>query len=203
MSFGTHARKVRDPALPYGRRISALARCVQLYRPLGYRATFAYLAEVAGPFRHDETALLRALEALSTSRNLWQASLRGYADRRRAAKRLGRRRPGAAEVDPNPPAWWYGDVRRAALCTIGFLLRERDPIARADVEVVRLASAVLENHGAISAFEEQQLAALRHRFEALRKASAWPTVDLHDLHTALESLWVLRQIANATAGCAP
>ncbi|GAA0335455.1 hypothetical protein NE235_14725 [Actinoallomurus spadix] len=33
MSFGVHARKVRDTTLPYGRRVAALRSCVQLYRP--------------------------------------------------------------------------------------------------------------------------------------------------------------------------
>lgn len=54
----------------YGRRINALAGCVQLYRPLGYQVTFGYLNHIAGPFRRDVAALLRALDALTASRRL-------------------------------------------------------------------------------------------------------------------------------------
>ena len=51
--------------LPYGRRMNALAGCVQLYRPLGYLATFGYLDHVAGPLRQDEAAMLRLHPGLS------------------------------------------------------------------------------------------------------------------------------------------
>ncbi|MET9301691.1 hypothetical protein ABZX66_20445 [Micromonospora aurantiaca] len=58
MSFSAFARRVRDPALPHQRRVSALRSCVQLYRPVGFEATLSFLEEVAGPFRRDEAALL-------------------------------------------------------------------------------------------------------------------------------------------------
>ena len=105
MSFGTYARKVSYGSSPHGRRINALAGRVQLYRPLGYLATFGYLNHVAGPFRHDETALIRALDALKASRGLWLADLDAYAAHRRGAKRLGSRSPRPSDTDPNlPPA---------------------------------------------------------------------------------------------------
>lgn len=103
MSFGTYARKVADPSLPYGRRINALAGCVQLYRPIGYAATFAYLEHVAGPFRRDEKALLQALMALSVSRELWLKDLSAYAGHRRSAKLQGRRSPGKSVPNPSSP----------------------------------------------------------------------------------------------------
>ncbi|MCP2322021.1 hypothetical protein HDA40_000528 [Hamadaea flava] len=119
MSFGTYARKVADPSLPFGRRLTALGSCVQLYRPIGFHATFSYLRRVAGPIRRDEAALLHALDVLSRSRTLWLADVEAYAARRRLAKRAGYRstRPG----DPNPswPDRWYGDVRGGALAVIG------------------------------------------------------------------------------------
>lgn len=54
MSFGNHARRVRDPALPFRWRVSALRSCVQLYRPLGFRATLGYLEAEAGRFQREE-----------------------------------------------------------------------------------------------------------------------------------------------------
>jgi len=84
---------------------AVLAGCVQLYQPLGYLATFGYLNHVAGPFRRDKAALLRALDKLTASRNLWLAEVDAYASRRRDAKRL--------------PTCWYGDSRRAATFTLG------------------------------------------------------------------------------------
>ena len=199
MSFGTYARKVRDGSLPYGRRINALAGCVQLYRPLGYVATFGYLSHVAGPFRHDEAALLRALDALTTSRSLWMAELDAYAVRRREAKRLGRRTPRSSDTNPNSPACWYGDSRRAAIFTLDFLLRQRDRIRYADVDVIRLASSVLEAPGDVDRVRLEPLSVLRSRLVRLREASGWPDVDWPNWHKANQSLWVLQQISNATA----
>jgi hypothetical protein len=207
VSFGTYARKVRDPALRYGQRINALAGCVELYRPIGYSATFGYLEGVAGSFRRDGEALIRALDALSTSRDLWLEDLAAYGDQRRVAKRLGRRRPGANEINPNWPACWYGDMQPAALFTIGYLLRSHDRTARADPDVVRLASTVLEAGGALTVGEREWLHALRQRFERLRNASAWPTMDLTALYQASESLWIVQQIfiarTDAAGTCVP
>lgn len=200
MSFGTYARKVQDPALPYGQRINALAGCVQFYRPIGYLTTFGYLKEVAGSFRRDEEALIRALGALSTSRHLWLEDLGAYARQRRVAKASGRRRPSASEINPNWPTCWYGDVQRAGLFTVGFLLRRRDRVSRADPDVIQLASTVFETGGTMTLSERQQLRMLRRRFEQLREASAWPTMDLTALYRANESLWILRQIDNASTG---
>ena len=41
---------------------------------------------------------------------------------------------------------------------------------------------------------------MRMRFERLREASGWPTLDLAALHQAHESLWILHQISNASVG---
>lgn len=79
MSFGNFARKVRDPALPHQRRVSALRSCVQLYRPIGFEATLSFLHAKAGPYRTDEAALLRALAMLETSRSAWQEAKHIYA----------------------------------------------------------------------------------------------------------------------------
>lgn len=199
MSFGTYARKVTDGSLPYGQRINALAGCVQLYRPLGYLATFDYLNHVAGTFRRDETALLRALEMLTVSRELWLAELDAYATRRRRAKRLGQRTPPSSDTNPNSPVCWYGDSRRAATFTLGYLLRKPDRISHADGDVVRLASSVLNTPGDGDRVTPEKLNVLRRRLEQLRDASGRPNVDWPNWHKAHQSLWILRQISHATA----
>lgn len=116
MSFGVHARQVRDPTRPYRWRVSNLRSCVQLYRPLGFHATLSYVEEIAGPFRRDEQSLLRALDALTTSRELWKADVRDYAAKRRREKLRGQRSPGLTDPDPSHfPGHWYGAPREAAL----------------------------------------------------------------------------------------
>lgn len=199
MSFGTYARKVRDGSLPYGRRVNALAGCVQLYRPLGYLATFSYLTRVAGPLRREETALLRALDTLTASRELWLAEMDTYASRRSEEKRLGRRGPRPSDINPNRPARWYGDSRRAAIFTLGYLLEQPARVAHADADVIRLASSVLEANGDIDRVCHEQVSALQERLEQLRKASGWPNIDWTNLYKANQSLWILHQISNATA----
>ncbi|MEV6847636.1 hypothetical protein [Actinoplanes sp. NPDC051411] len=179
---------VSDGSLPYGRRINALAGCVERYRPLGYLATFGYLNEVAGPFRSEEAALLRALAALTASRTLWLTELGSYASRRKEAKQLGRRTPRSSDSDPSQLTCWYGDSRRAATFTLGFLLRKRDRIACADADVIRLASAVLEAGGDVDRVWLDQLSVLRKRLKLLREVSGRPNVDWPNWHKANQSL---------------
>jgi hypothetical protein len=108
MSFNNFARKVRDSALPYPHRVSALRSCVQLYSPIGFHATLSFLTEQAGPFPRDETALLRALDLLEISRAAWQAELREYATQRRQSKQRGQRSPRPTDPNPSHPDRWYG-----------------------------------------------------------------------------------------------
>jgi hypothetical protein len=204
VSFGTYARKVRDPSLAYGRRINALAGCVERYQPIGYHATFGYLEHVTGGFRRDEAALLRAMDALSSSRGLWLTELGAYAKQRKAAKRLGRRNPQARELNLSSPECWYGDSRNAAVFALGFLLRraERGRPGRAgmaDAEVLRLSSICVERGGRLTRTELDQVGSLRTRFQRLRQISGWPNVDWPNWHKAHDSLWALHLIAGACA----
>ena len=105
--------------------MQALRSCVQLYGPLGFRATLGFLEENAGHYPRDEGALLRALDMLTASRQVWLVEVDAYAQRRREAKHLGQRSPGPDE--PNPVAFpriWYGAARPAALYGLRFLRRE-------------------------------------------------------------------------------
>lgn len=108
MSFTVHARRVRDAGLPLRSRVGSLHSCVQLYHPLGFRATLDRLAAEAGPYRRDEAALLRALEVLQRGRAAWHAELRAFDARRRAAKARGERGLRAGERNPYVDLRWYG-----------------------------------------------------------------------------------------------
>jgi hypothetical protein len=128
MSFSAYARHVRDPAVPYRRRVSALRSCVQLYRPIGFHATLSFLEELAGPFQHQEAALLRALDALDASRAGRRAEICRYAQARSAAKRRGQRSPHPGESNPHQLiGYWYGAPRQAAMHALKFWCRKRLP----------------------------------------------------------------------------
>jgi hypothetical protein len=148
VSFAVQARKVRDPALPHRWRVSALRSCVRRYRPLGFLATLSFLEHQAGPYRTDEAALLRALDCLTASRELWKAAVADYATARRVAKSLGQRTP--RPQDPNPshaPDQWYGASREAARHALtfrrtrGLLPPPTDDVA---ADVLALVTAALE-----------------------------------------------------------
>jgi hypothetical protein len=160
VSFSVFARKVRDASLPHGRRVSALRSCVQLYRPIGFHPTLAFLADVAGPYQRDEAALLRALDVLSTSRRAWQADVRAYAQARRQAKREGRRSPRPGQRNPDhTPDHWYAAPRQTALHALGswhrpFVPDPRAPDRTGD-DVRTCAAAALATDGSLTS--EQRL----------------------------------------------
>jgi hypothetical protein len=162
MGFNNFARRVRDTSLPYGRRVVSLRSCVQLYRPIGFEATVGYLEATSGPFREDETSLLRALDMITESRELWQADVRGYAVLRAEAKRRGRRVPRPAEGNPLRPAFWYGARREAALYALAHWLgrgseeHRDDELGRA---VARLAAVCVATGGALGEHEWDTLGA--------------------------------------------
>ncbi|MER6095185.1 hypothetical protein ABT154_04880 [Streptomyces sp. NPDC001728] len=109
MSFGTYARRARDEGLPPARRHRALRSAVSEYCPLGFHATWAYLAVTARPspdLRRDPAALLRALDALEASRAVRTAGAAAFAARRRVEKAAGLRTP-AGEPFHRPwrPHW--------------------------------------------------------------------------------------------------
>jgi hypothetical protein len=88
---------------------------VQLYRPIGFCNGLSFLAEIAGPYKSDEAALLRAVDALVASRAQWLVLTEAYAQMRRTAKRHGQRSPRPGDLNPDPPDRWHGNARHAAL----------------------------------------------------------------------------------------
>jgi hypothetical protein len=170
MSFGMYARQVRDPALPYRRRVSALRSCVQLYRPIGFHASLSFLEELAGPLYRDEAALLAALDILVASRAGWHAAVGEYAAARRRAKRLGQRSPSPTTPNPsNFPLCWYGAPRPAALHAVkrwhrhpATLLECFDPCAR---DVRACVSDCVAAGGSLTSAQRQRLSSTVHALQ--------------------------------------
>jgi hypothetical protein len=196
VSFGTYARQVRNPALPYTRRVSALRSCVQLYRPIGFQATLSFLAEVAGPFQRDEAALLRALDALTTSRAGWLAEVCQYAETRRRAKRLGQRTP--RPTDPNPNHFlgrWYGAARPAALHALRFWRQHRLPALLVVSDQVAedlnsCVTAALASDGPLTLAQRQLLTATIDKLQTRVRSDLW-----HEDQRAYFRAWSLMIVA--------
>ncbi|NXY96546.1 hypothetical protein HYE82_19550 [Streptomyces sp. BR123] len=126
MSLNVHARRVRDPALPFGHRRSALRSTVVLYRPFGFSGTWSFLSR-SGDLRRDGDALVRALEKLELSRAAALAERAEFAERRRAEKHLEhRRQPRATDIRCFlGPRWPGPDGHVAAAHEVARLWRER------------------------------------------------------------------------------
>ena len=196
VSFGTHARKVRDPALPFSRRVVALHSAVERYQPLGWHLTLRFLDQAVGGHSSSEQALLRALELLEESRRLWLAEVRAYTGRRRADKAGGGRSP--RPDDPNPfrhLTGWYGPLRPAAslhaLTTWRTRLSAEDPSGQ---EVQALAAVCIAT-GALTTDQAAELtsvaAGLRRR---IRSAAA-----RGDSNSEFRAMTVLRLVGLITA----
>ena len=188
MSFAVNARKVRNAGLPHGRRVSGLRACVQRYHPLGYLATLSFLEHQAGPYRTDEAALLRALDCLTESRELWKAAVADYATDRREAKSRGQRTP--RPQDPNPshaPDQWYGASRQAARHALAFRQTRGllpDPSDDVAADVLALVTAALkgptlsDDHRSLLA---DLTAELRRRIRTSRGTPLTQAQELHRL----------------------
>jgi hypothetical protein len=177
VSFGTYARKVRNGTLPYGRRVSALRSCVQLYRPIGFHASLSFLEEIAGPFQRDEASLLRALDALTASRDSWQADAREYAAMRRQEKHRGQRSPRPKDPNPsNSPGHWYGATRQAALHALKFWRRSRlpAPLTPPDQLTENLNSCVVASLDSGGSLTPEQLRMLAYCVAELQRQRPGP-----------------------------
>ncbi len=198
MSFAVDARKVRNPELPVGRRVSGLHSCVQRYHPLGFLATLSFLEQVAGPYKQDEKALLKAIEVLTESRERWKQAVDEYATERRAAKARGERTPRPYDPNPSPaPDQWYGAARFAALHALAFRqLRGLLPPPIDDVaaDVHALVTSTLASGGHLTPDERSLLvdltAELRRRIRTRKDKSRTQATDL---------LQVTRFITTATS----
>lgn len=116
MSFNNEARKVRDAALPHGQRVQALGACVQMYRPIGFTATWAYLGtQVIGSWRRDPAVLVGYLDVIEASRSIRRERDAEFAASRRRDKARGNRSTGLSWHDTLArQALWHGDEAAGA-----------------------------------------------------------------------------------------
>ncbi|MGG7571760.1 hypothetical protein [Streptomyces sirii] len=109
---------MRDEQLPLPLRHTALRCAVGHYCPLGFHATWAYLAATARPapdLRRDPAALLRALETLEESRRVRLDELAAFAARRQIEKAAGRRTPGVINTPRMRGPHWPGETAPSRL----------------------------------------------------------------------------------------
>ncbi|MBB4903907.1 hypothetical protein [Actinophytocola algeriensis] len=188
MSFAVDARKARNTELPHGRRVAGLHSCVQRYHPLGFLATLSFLEHLAGPYRSDSSALLRAVDCLTESRELWKTAVTDYASTRREAKSRGERTP--RPQDPNPshaPDQWYGASQTAAVHALSFRqTRGLFPPLSDDVasDVLTLVTITLKTR-ALTEDQRSLLAdltaELRRRIRTTRGETLMHSTELHRL----------------------
>jgi hypothetical protein len=202
MGFGLAADRVRDGRLAHGRRVAALCSCVQLYRPIGHRATLSFLAELAGPYQRHEHALLRALDALEASRAVWLVEVGAYAERRAAEKRLGLRSPRLHDPFPaSAGGHWYAtkpDVsRRAALHALKLWERADEPVTTTS-NALSVRSLVRECIATGGRLAPHQLAALTDSATVLAERKY--RVDAREYYEAMGLRWAARLVASAVRG---
>ncbi|MEU0845749.1 hypothetical protein ABZ370_40740 [Streptomyces sp. NPDC005962] len=119
---------MRDEQLPLARRHAALRCAVGHYCPLGFNATWAYLAATARPspdLRRDPEALLRALDTLEASRAVRLEEAAAFAARRHREKALGRRTPRATDSAHLRVPRWPGTAPPSRLGLVAAVANRR------------------------------------------------------------------------------
>jgi len=190
VSFSGLVRRARDASLPMNVRVAGLRGALRHYRPIGFEASFSFLASTAGNLRKDPEALGLAVDLLTTSHAAWQADLRAYGAFRRRAKELGHRVPHPSAPNPNRPSHWYGAPREAALHAVWFWYSKG---ASSDVDVHSLAAALVRR-GRLTAVQRAMLFEVRDRLLERYAAVDGPR-DLRMFSELRESLTVVRQMA--------
>lgn len=205
MSFGTYARRVRDPDLSYAMRYCALRCAVSRYRPIGFHATWAFLSTM-GNLKRDEEALLRALDVLETSRAAWLAEVEDFGARRRVEKQERHQRtPSAADRLRYGICRWPGpDGHAAVLLTVRDLwtahlaepFPDTPPGTRADFvytasTIAGCVSTYLSTGGEVERWQWRVLVGCLDRVNEQLGLVGHPT----DHHTAFRYFRRLRKLA--------
>ncbi|WP_212992259.1 hypothetical protein [Actinoplanes auranticolor] len=195
MSYGTYERRVRNDSLPHGVRLAAFNGCLERYRPIGWEASLGYLELCAGPLERDTSALLRAVDMLTTSRNLWLVERAAYEETRRAAKRCGRRTAGKNEPSPGGEWLWLGAERAAALFALEFEYRSRGAVQPG---LKPLVERSLANGGVLDAKDRALLSRLRADVDYYRTRGFYrEKPDWMAWHRSSDTFRLLAHIRNA------
>ncbi|WP_157641421.1 hypothetical protein [Longispora albida] len=195
MSFSNFVRRARDPGRPHLARVASLCSAVQVYRPLGHRATLSYLTRISGPYEKDEAALLRAVELLTASRGIAVQERAAYGARRGTEKAAGRRRP--APGDYPDQQIWHLDPRDGAMHALWFWLRDTRRAGHRDPGLVRLARECLVT-GSLSPADQEALAEVHSVSQAVVRMP-WTGAPGGDSrwHTARQRLRIVHHLRTA------
>ncbi|WP_406061596.1 hypothetical protein OG462_27490 [Streptomyces sp. NBC_01077] len=188
MSFGTFARRVRDEQSPPARRHRALRWAVTEYGPLGFHATWAYLAATALPapdLRRDMSALLRALDTLEASRAARLEEVAAFAARRSMEKEAGLRTPRRDDLAVR--LWrphWPGGAGPSRLGLVAAVANRqaafrRFPLPDDTLVPADRARRIADLYGRLDACGAAYLAALGQPDGPARDASADIVADIH------------------------
>lgn len=181
--------------MPHGVRLDAFRGCLQRYRPIGYEASYGYLKRCVGPFEHDPDALLRALDVLTASRDLWLVAQAAYAQSRRTAKLSGRRTPAKNEPRPAGDWLWLGAERAAALFALEHEYRRREAL---DPGLASLVERTLTRCGVLDRADRIVLDQLRADVDHYRtRGFDWDKPDWRSWHRSSDALRLLAHIRNA------
>lgn len=208
MGFGREALRVRDSSLPMNHRFHALGSCIQLAQPIGFNATWSYLAEHLGHEWRDPGILSPAIDLLEAERNEHLSICNEYATSRRLEKADGLRFPPRSHVTPRDPMRWHGDERSGARhVLLSWSQRRRrlddtvvsHPVGRAVVDAVEAALAggppaatVLELQTALE-WARRQVHVIGWHADPVQYRIAWTT------HRLLGQLHVLANGATPVA----
>jgi hypothetical protein len=162
MGFGREARRVRDHELLLNHRFHALGSCIQLAQPIGFNATWSYLADQLERDWRDPGILSPAIDLLEAERVAHRGICSEYAVSRHLEKARGLRFPPRSHVTPRDPMRWHGDEREGArhvLMSWSSHRRQLDqdvlthPLGR---QVVNAVEEVLRSEAAITGMAQLQ-----------------------------------------------
>jgi hypothetical protein len=130
----------------------ALARCIEIYSPIGFQATWAFLQARVGDFRSDPQSMVSAVALLDESRRVRIEEELTYREQRREAKRLGHRTPPPAETSPDRPRRWHAAPHEAARFVLDWHRQRHDATGwsgdEVEQEVLRLLDLAADEQGA-------------------------------------------------------
>lgn len=191
MSFNREVARARDRSLPYGERVLSFAHSLDIYAPLGFQATWAFLERLEGNLRRDEDALSRALDRLEHSRRLCLAEEHAYDEYRRWQKRhtVSVRPP--RELTPGDLMRWHAAPVEGATFYLQWWWRTRRP-GPAEDDLTRAVSDLVVSflmQGTLDV--DQQCAVRAYRAELAtrtRRAAAASGFQSHATYIPARSL---------------
>jgi hypothetical protein len=145
MGFRREARVVRDPQAPLGRRFLAFAHCVEMYSPLGFQVTFAFVTSKVSDLRRGPQTLAQGMDFVEVARDTWRAEFAAYTEHRRAAKSSGQRSPVRGRTTPLDPPRWHSAPEEGALFALAWHRGVHDATGFAGHDLARRVYALIDD----------------------------------------------------------